>query len=183
MNAGSKLLANLAGTNQDTGFGDAEVVGVAQLAGSVGASLASGYTPQAGDKFPLIVASSLSGSLGLGDMPALPAGLKWDLDMDANRVLLTVVPGLAGDYNGDGAVNSADYVVWRKTFNQTGANLPADGNSNGRVDAADFDFWRSRVGNPSGSGMATAAAIPEPASITLLFAGLALVVYRRRKLQ
>jgi T5SS/PEP-CTERM-associated repeat protein len=183
MNPGSKLLANLAGTNQDTGFGDAEVVGVAQLAGSVGASLAAGFTPQAGDTFPLIAASSLSGSLGLGDMPALPAGLKWDLDMEANRVLLSVVPGLAGDYNGDGAVNSADYVVWRKTLDQTGANLPADGNSNGRVDAADFDFWRARLGNTSGTGLATAATVPEPASIMLLFVGLALVAGRGRKLQ
>ena len=66
--------------------------------------------------------------------------------------------------------NSADYVLCGLTLNQTGANLPADGNSNGRVDAADFDFWRSRLGNPSGSGLATAAAVPEPASITLVFA-------------
>jgi hypothetical protein len=116
-------------------------------------------------------------------MPTLPAGLKWDLDAEANRVLLNVVPGLAGDYNGNGTVDSADYVVWRKTLDQTGPNLAADGNSNGRVDAADFDFWRSRVGNPLGSGAAMAAAIPEPTSITLVFTCLALVACRGRKLQ
>jgi T5SS/PEP-CTERM-associated repeat protein len=183
MNEGSQLHADLAGTNQNTGFGDVEVVGVAQLAGSVQVSLASGYMPAAGDSFQLVAASSISGSLGLGYMPALPTGLKWDLDTEPNRVLLNVVPGLAGDYNGNGTVDSADYVVWRKTFDQTGENLAADGNSNGRVDAADYEFWRSRLGNPPGSGAAIATAVPEPATITLLFAGLALVGYRGRKLQ
>ena len=102
MNAGSTLLADLAGTNQDTGFGDVEVVGVAQLAGNVQATLAAGFTPQAGDTFPLVAASSISGALALGDMPALPAGLKWDLDAEPNRVAAAQTK-----------VNREDVPAWR----------------------------------------------------------------------
>ena len=40
-----------------------------------------------------------------------------------------VPPSLAGDYNGDGVVDAADYTVWRDTFGQTGADLAADGDT------------------------------------------------------
>jgi T5SS/PEP-CTERM-associated repeat protein len=182
MNPGSTLLANIAGTNQNTGFGVVEVVGVAQVAGSVQATLASGFTPQAGDSFPLVAASSISGTLALGNMPSLAAGLKWDLDVDTNRVILNVVPGLAGDYNGNGTVDSADYALWRKTVDQTGPNLPADGNSDGKVDGADYDFWRSRLGNSIGSSLGSALAVPEPNTTILFFAATTLVLCGWRKL-
>jgi T5SS/PEP-CTERM-associated repeat protein len=178
INMSAMLQADLAGTNQDTGFGQIEVVGTAQLGGAVGAALAPGYTPQAGDAFPLLAAGSIIGSPALGAMPALPSGLKWDLDVVANRLILNVVPGLAGDYNGNGFVDTADYIVWRHTVGQTGVDLPGDGDSNGKVDAADYDFWRSRFGNSITSGSATAAAVPEPASIVVFFAVLTFVARR-----
>ena len=176
------LLANLAGTDDDTGFGTAEVVGTAQLAGNVQVTLGSGFVPQAGASFQLLAAGSIEGSLGLGDMPGLPSGLKWDLDTEANRVLLSVVPGLAGDYNGNGTVDSADYVVWRKSLDQVGNDLPADGNSDGRVNEEDLDFWQSRFGNSLGGGSAlTGTAVPEPGAALVVFVGFALVLLRGRK--
>jgi hypothetical protein len=184
MNMGSMLQADLAGTNQDTGFGEIEVVGNAQLAGSLQAALAPGFTPNAGDTFPLLAAGAITGSLALGAMPDLPAGLMWDLDVIANRMILNVVPGLAGDYNGNGRVDSADYVVWRKSLDQTGDDLAADGDSNGKVDAADYDFWRSRLGNAlADSGASVAVAVPEPSTSVLLFAALALVLRRGWKVR
>lgn len=66
---------------------------------------------------------------------------------------------LAGDYNLNGVVDAADYVLWRKTLGQTGAGLAADGSGptvgtpNGVVDQADYAFWRSNfgaVGVPNG---------------------------------
>jgi hypothetical protein len=177
------LQANLAGTNQNTGFGNIEVVGVAQLSGLLSASLQGGYTPQVGDTFPLISASKISGSLGLGSMPALSSGLKWDLDVVGNRLLLSVVPGLAGDYNGSGTVDAADYVFWQQSFGQTGMDLPADGNADGKVGSADFDFWRAHFGNSiAGSGSAS-VAIPETATFRMLFAASALVFCTGRKLK
>jgi hypothetical protein len=70
---------------------------------------------------------------------------------------------LAGDYNGNGSVDQADYGVWRAGFGS--AVTPgsgADGNGNGAVDAADYTVWRdnlgatlalgSGIGSGSGSG-------------------------------
>jgi len=58
----------------------------------------------------------------------------------------TDTSGLTGDYNGDGTVDAADYVVWRKTVDQTGENLAADGDHSGAVDAADYNLWRANFG-------------------------------------
>ncbi len=61
--------------------------------------------------------------------------------------------GLPGDFNGDGAVNAADYVVWRKT----------DGSQDG------YNDWRTNFGRTSGSGSgAGSSAVPEPGTVALL---------------
>lgn len=81
-----------------------------------------------------------------------------------------------GDYNGDGVVDAADYVVWRKTLNEPAvpAGSGADGVPNGIIDADDYAFWRSRFGNdvPPGSGAGTIRTIPEPAAQMLLLTSL-----------
>jgi len=99
----------------------------------------------------------------------------------------SVLAPAAGDYNGDGAANAADYIVWRKSAGQTGLGLPADSNLDGRVDSLDFDFWRSRFGHSSGSASASSSngspssGVPEPTAIVLLLTGIAtwLVVHSR----
>jgi hypothetical protein len=79
-------------------------------------------------------------------------------------------PRAPGDYNDDGSVNAADYVVWRDTIGQTGLLLPADGNGNGTVDAPDYDEWRRNFGTVSQIA-ADSIAAPEPSS-WILFVGL-----------
>jgi T5SS/PEP-CTERM-associated repeat protein len=185
MTGSSVLLADLAGSGADTGFGEIEVVGNATLNSSLNVTLASGFTPEEGDTFPILAASSITGALSLGDVADLPSGLKWSLEHETNRVLLSVVPGLAGDYNGDGSVDAGDYIVWRKLFGQQGSGLPADGNSNGEVDGGDYDFWRQRLGDTLSSGggsVAGDAAVPEPCCAMLILAGLALASCNRWKL-
>jgi hypothetical protein len=77
---------------------------------------------------------------------------------------VTVVPaGVPGDYNNNGAVDAADYVLWRK-----GGPLANDFTPG--VQSTDYDFWRSRFGatsNPgSGSRLGT-SAVPEPSTIVI----------------
>jgi hypothetical protein len=67
-----------------------------------------------------------------------------------------------GDYNNDGKVDAADYVVWRK-HNGTTTTLPND-TTPGIVSAADYDVWRLNFGASSGGG-ALALAVPEPTSL------------------
>ena len=87
--------------------------------------------------------------------------------------------GLAGDYNGNGTVDAADYVVWRDSFGQSvTAGTGADGNADGTINELDYATWKLNFGNSAGSG---SAAIPEPATFLLLLAGLAGMVACRRQ--
>jgi hypothetical protein len=96
-----------------------------------------------------------------------------NLEIESIRVLL---PGVAGDYNGNGVVDAADHVLWRNGGPL--ANDPTPG-----VQPADYDFWKSRFGATSGSGSGGefSAAVPEPAGVVLaLLAMLAVAGTRRR---
>ena len=42
-------------------------------------------------------------------------------------MVLRVAALLDGDYNVDGVVDAADYVVWRDSLDETGRGLAADG--------------------------------------------------------
>ncbi len=65
--------------------------------------------------------------------------------------------GLAGDYNCDGIVNAADYVVWRKSIGT----------------ASEYEAWRANFGaTPGDSNFGSIiAAAPEPRGLTLVIAG------------
>ena len=65
---------------------------------------------------------------------------------------------LAGDYNVDGAVDSADYVVWRKFNGQTvPPGTSGDGTGNGVVDAEDYDRWTGNFGQTQAPPAAASA--------------------------
>ncbi|HEY3392190.1 MAG TPA: hypothetical protein VGK58_05760, partial [Lacipirellulaceae bacterium] len=94
-----------------------------------------------------------------------------------------------GDYNHNGMVDAADYVVWRKMLNQTvtpgsGADGtgPA-GEPDGLVNSLDYDFWRSQFGSPApGSGTA-AVAVPEPSALAVVLGFMPALLGRRRSLR
>jgi hypothetical protein len=81
----------------------------------------------------------------------------------------SVSAGLAGDYNNNGVVDAADYVVWRNNP----ASLQNEGASAGVVDQADYDFWRTQFGKSNGaSGSLSAASVPEPGTLLLVLVGI-----------
>jgi Right handed beta helix region len=95
-----------------------------------------------------------------------------------------VPPSLAGDYNGDGVVDAADYTVWRDTFGQTGANLAADGDNSQTVDDGDYTVWVNNFGMTlpgSGALSGTPAGVPEPNSLILILATIPFVVRRLQR--
>jgi hypothetical protein len=78
---------------------------------------------------------------------------------------------LPGDFNRDGVVDAADYVVWRKTEGQSVTYFAsADGDGSGLINADDLSIWLANYGNSSGGGAGFAAGIPEPATLWLLLA-------------
>jgi hypothetical protein len=89
---------------------------------------------------------------------------------------LSALPGLAGDFNRDGSVDGADYVLWRETNGQTGY-FAADANGDQMVNALDYNVWRLNYGNHTGSG--SSESVPEPSAfILLLAAGIMVAVVR-----
>jgi hypothetical protein len=83
----------------------------------------------------------------------------------------TVKVGVPGDYNDNGVVDAADYVLWRK-----GGPLHFEVDNPGTVNAADYTEWRVRFGKTtagagSGSGLET-ASVPEVSSVVLALLGL-----------
>jgi len=91
-------------------------------------------------------------------------------------------PGLTGDYNNNGIVDAADYVIWRKASN-TNAVLPNDP-LGGTIGQAQFNQWRANFGKTlSGSGSGSGLgieAVPEPAAAVLLIVGILLAAVPRR---
>lgn len=88
--------------------------------------------------------------------------------------------GLPGDYNGDNAVDGADYTAWKTTFGST-TELAADGNGDGVVNAADYTLWRDHATSVPGGGSLGASAVPEPHACLLAFAALSFVARVMRR--
>ncbi len=86
---------------------------------------------------------------------------------------------IAGDYNGNGVVDLADYNYWKSTYGSINS-LAADGNNDGVVDMADYVVWR---GHYSGPGVGAGANVPEPtaAIITSIWGCLSAFAGRFRR--
>jgi autotransporter-associated beta strand protein len=82
------------------------------------------------------------------------------------RLQVSVGP-LPGDYNNDGRVDAADFVIWRKT----------DGTPAG------YNTWRAHFGQTAGSSSSTAenAVVPEPSTLMMLVLAAAGEYSRRRQ--
>jgi hypothetical protein len=92
-----------------------------------------------------------------------------------------VAPGIVGDYNANGVVDAADYVVWRNAG--ATATLPNDATP-GVVDSSDYTTWKANFGKAlgPGSGLGAGAAVPEPMSMTLVALGaMGLISLNRRR--
>jgi hypothetical protein len=87
---------------------------------------------------------------------------------------------LTGDYNQNGAIDAADYVLWRDTLGQNVASgTGADGNADGTINDEDYAVWRSHFGESASVNLASTAAgadmaVPEPGTASLLFLAVCL---------
>jgi hypothetical protein len=89
---------------------------------------------------------------------SLPSGLGNAFSVSVPyQSILTVLIDTAGDFNGNGVVDAADYVVWRKGLGTT-------------FTQPDYDTWRTHFGQTAGSGLGANAnvTVPEPTSLLLL---------------
>ncbi len=141
-------------------FDRLEVTGVTHLGGTLSVKLVDlgggVFVPQLGNSFGFLASQlGTDGMFANFALPALAPGLTWQLNPGNVTNFLTVVAAnpLDGDFNGDGKVDTADYVVWRNT----------DGTQ------PEYDKWRANFGRTAGSANGTSATVvPEPLSLALL---------------
>jgi hypothetical protein len=95
------------------------------------------------------------------------------------NLTVTNLSFLPGDYNENGVVDAADYVVWRDNLG-SGAPLPNDDTPG--VGQDDYDRWKANFGSTSGTGSIVSgnSAIPEPSTFVLLLLLLAAAGYNLR---
>jgi hypothetical protein len=103
---------------------------------------------------------------------------KWlsPADVEAQFRLVSNIPG---DYNRNGAVDAADYTVWRDTLNAIGFGLAADGNDNQQIDADDYTIWANAFAAVGDGAALTATSAPEPSAATLALAAIAVLIAPR----
>jgi cyclophilin family peptidyl-prolyl cis-trans isomerase len=171
-------------TVADTEHDRLVVTGEAYLGGEMHVSLLSGFVPTAGDSFTVLSASLIiSDFLGI-ELPMLNQGLVWDVSKTLTSYTLSVA---AADFNRDGIVDTADYVVWRKGRNTTvPAYTGADGNGDGLVNDADLTIWRANLGNVRGTASGGGAGsglvgVPEPSTAGLIVLGAAMLLAGNRR--
>jgi len=130
--------------------------------------LIDGFNPSAGNSFDILDWGNLSGTFSTLNLPTLSANLMWNASQLYAAGVLSV--NLAGDYNGNGIVDAADYAIWRKGLGTT-------------YTQNDYNVWRAHFGQTSGSGAAlgefATRPVPEPGAFALLLAVSAMVRHTR----
>jgi hypothetical protein len=83
----------------------------------------------------------------------------------------------SGDFDVDGDVDGSDFLTWQQGLGTaSGATRQqGDADGDGVVSGSDLAVWRLQFGQ-----MATAAAVPEPATAALAL-GVTLIAHRRSR--
>ena len=170
----------------ENGVGDAIDDGatLSLMGGGVADVADQGYANLGAGINEFVHALSLSGvTQSVGTYGATGSGATHISDEYFAGTGIVSVVSLAGDYNVDGVVDMADYVLWRANVGHPAGTLVND--TTGAVVGEDqYNLWRSNFGNQLGSGsgsQVSGAAVPELSSIGLMMFGLAALVGRRRR--
>ena len=160
--SGGTLAIEIAGSTPGEQHDRLVVSGQAHLAGTLDVTLTESFTPFDGHTFDILDFNSVSGDF---DVLNLPANFDWNWDVNTGVLSVgSVVGGLAGDYNGNGTVDAADYTIFRDNLGSDSAVLGGNGSGAATVVQADYLRWKQNFGS-SGTGSGSSAAVPEPASV------------------
>lgn len=165
LNPTSTLAFQLRGSTASIDYGKLYKPGNLALTGAFQVTLAPGFMPALGNAFDLIDwggpgGGSLSGTFDALRLPLLASGLKWDTSQLYTDGVVSIGAGIPGDFDQNGAVEPADFVIWCKYLSTV-------------YSQSDYDAWRAHFGIHAGAGASLAANIPEPNSLLLLLAASA----------
>ncbi|MCI0333395.1 MAG: autotransporter-associated beta strand repeat-containing protein [Planctomycetes bacterium] len=179
----ASLVMELGGLTPGTQHDQIHVAAQLSLDSALQVSLTGGFSPSPGNAFDILDWGALAGNFSSLELPTLGGTLTWDTSQLYTSGVLSIGSSvnLPGDYNSDGSVGVADYVIWRK--NNGTNNTLANDLIGGMIGPAHYDQWRDHFGETAGAGgspaLSTAAespvstdGVPEPASVVLLYLGL-----------
>jgi T5SS/PEP-CTERM-associated repeat protein len=167
-----------------TSFDALEATGSMALGGALEVSLIGGYVPSGTRSFDILDwTGTLSGSFASLQLPTLGGSLVWNTSQlyTTGELSVTGPAGLPGDYNQNGTVDAADFVVWRKGL---GTDYTHE----------DYDVWRSHFSQTSGSSAARyghrgsgpgasaeplLAGVPEPRTMSICLTAMFAMRFRR----
>jgi T5SS/PEP-CTERM-associated repeat protein len=173
------LHIQLAGTGAGTTYDQVLFTGTTTIGCELDVALANSFVPLLGNSFHILDLGTSTGTFSAITLPALSTGLAWNTSqLYSNGVLTVSSAGVPGDYNDNGTVDAADYILWRK-----GVPLANEVDTPGTVNGNDYAAWRARFGNTGGAGAGVSAntAIPEPTSLVLMMFAPAGWCLRRRQ--
>lgn len=144
--------------------------GGVNLAGTINVATLGGFSPTNGATFDVIT------MVGLADAPMIITGLTvpgytasvlTSGDMLTKTLRLTKSGSiLAGDYNGNGTVDAADYTLFRDA--QGTSTVLLNDPIGGVIGLAHYNQWKNNFGATASAAVAASSAVPEPASLVLL---------------
>jgi hypothetical protein len=163
----AELRLEIFGLAAGTAHDQLNVSGTADFGGNLQVVLIDDFDPAAGDAFDLLNWGTRVGTFSTVLLPSLGSGLSWNTSQLYTEGILSIA--LPGDFNLDGTVDAADYVVWRKT--------------NGTQDH--YDMWRTNFGRTAAGGNGAGASrsvflVPEPCSNVLVLLAVMIASLGRR---
>jgi hypothetical protein len=168
---GGILDIDIGGTAAGLNYDQVVVNGKVEIEGELEVSLVDSFIPALGDTFHILTATQ--GILGQFDdtdgLPSLANNLVWRVDYLTSAVRLTVIS--AADFNRDGDVDAADYVLWR--------------NNDGTAEK--LNLWRAHFGTtinplPGAYSDSSLDLVPEPSTAVLFLVSFAIGGPRVRRL-
>ena len=171
-------------------FDRLEVLGDVAHDGLLDVVVGDDFQPLPGDLFDIATHASSTGTFADIVIDGSLVGLGYDVVYGDTVTSLLPTRLLDGDANFDGTVSILDFAILRGDFGDSGRS-GADFNGDGVISILDFAILRANFGSTLGGGVNTASAgelammdawaatVPEPASMSLLLAGGALLRRRR----
>lgn len=165
----------LAGYAPGVQYDQVAVAGRLALAGVLQVRLLDAFEPAIGDQFEVLSFGEVAGEFDAFDLAEMPGPLVWATSRLGVDGRLHVVSTIAGDANGDGKNDLADFNLLKTNFNVAGADWSmGDFDLDGQVTLSDFNILKENFN--------TGVAAPEPGALALCgLAATAAVVFLRRR--
>ncbi|MBX3427195.1 MAG: PQQ-dependent sugar dehydrogenase [Pirellulales bacterium] len=114
------------------------------------------------------------------------ADIRLQVDADGELYILSKSDGMmrriveavgTADFDGDGAVDGRDFLIWQRNAGAAGGLAQGDADGDGRIGAADLGFWNQQYAPAASS----ATTVPEPGSLVAALLGGATLGFMRRR--